>query len=136
MSGTVDVTFLPTEAGYHQRLPYIDDAKPLEYTCNGKEGSLSFDGYYYIEDTEPTNEERAEWPHMYLPQTLQLHIHVVEQGSNRTVEKQAYVVEIYKRVKHESTNKISVIDDDGEPMNVCFFPTNKQTIYFHVLRTI
>ena len=30
----------------------------------------------------------------------------------------------------ESTDKISEIEEDGEPIRVCFFPTNRQTIYF------
>jgi hypothetical protein len=147
MVATMDVIFRRTEEGYLQRTPYVDSYEPLEYTCDGTKGSLTFDGHYYIEDEEPTNEERAESPHMYLPQKLELYVHVHDakpyktevndQGITvshyRTINKYAHVVEIYKRVKHASTNKISTIEGEGD---VCFFPTNKQTIYFRVVRPL
>ena len=52
------------------------------------------------------------------------------------LEYKEYIIEIYRRVIHESTDKISEIEDDGVPMSVCFFPTDKQTIYFRILETI
>ena len=45
-----------------------------------------------------------------------------------------YIVEIYQKVIHENTDVVSEIDDDdGANTRVCFFPTNRQTIYFRVL---
>ena len=148
---TTVVTFRRSEEGYRQRIPYVDRWEPIEYKCDGSQGSLTFDGHYYVEDGEPTEEARHESPHMYLPQKLRLYAYIREtdpykqdvddNGDTtsyyRTIENHGYVVEIYKRVKHECTDKISeMVDEDGQPMNVCFFPTNKQTIYFRVLDTL
>jgi hypothetical protein len=45
-----------------------------------------------------------------------------------------YIIEVYKKVIHKNTDVISEIDDGyGENTRVCFFPTNRQTIYFRVL---
>jgi hypothetical protein len=52
------------------------------------------------------------------------------------IEEYMYLIEIYKRVIHESTDKYTEIEEDGMPMKVCFFPTNKQTIYFRILETL
>jgi hypothetical protein len=58
----------------------------------------------------------------------------VTQSYYTALENVRYVVEIYKKVIHENTDVISEIeDDDREKMNVCFFPTNRQTIYFRVI---
>ena len=55
----------------------------------------------------------------------------------KEVESLQYTVEIYKKVIHENTDIISEIDDaDGEKANICFFPTNRQTIYFRVLEVL
>lgn len=144
---TLDIQFHSLQG----RAPYIVNRASTEYTCDGKEGSITFDGYYYVEDhADSIQEDHApeEGDAQYLPQTLYLFMNrrekepykteVSEMGYTtshyRTIEEYAYIVEVYKRVKHESTDRISNIEDsDGEDMKVCFFPTNKQTIYFRVL---
>jgi hypothetical protein len=60
----------------------------------------------------------------------------VTQSYYTALENVRYVVEIYKKVIHENTDVISEIeDDDRKPMRVCFFPTNRQTIYFRVIES-
>ena len=153
------------------RLPHIIDESTVKYTCDGAEGSITFDGYYYVEDHAPPYPEddalepwhrptrRDEW----LPKTLQLYIvrrdaepykvvatpprefdassGITSLGGHeyfhKTREEYGYVVEIYRRVIHECTDRISEEeDDDGTPMRICFFPTNLQTLYFRVIETL
>jgi hypothetical protein len=136
-----------------RRVPYINSNNPFEYVCDGKEGSLCFDGYYYVEDHAPPYPEDAgkerwecdrqsEW----LPKKLRMHVvrsetEPYKQEGNTSyfhvLEDNTYIVEVYKRVKHENTDTYSKEEDDnGEEMNICFFPTDKQTIYFRVLETL
>uniref|UniRef100_A0A6C0KW32 Uncharacterized protein n=1 Tax=viral metagenome TaxID=1070528 RepID=A0A6C0KW32_9ZZZZ len=130
-----------------KKTPYIYNQQTFEYVCDGITGSLCFDRYYYIEDSEPVKKEEARYSD-WLPQTLDMYVkrrevepykNVVNEHGYTTffytvVEEHLYTIEIYKRVIHESTDQISQVEDeDGEEMNVCFFPTNKQTIYFRIL---
>ena len=129
------------------RVPYIIDEDTFEYKCDGKEGTVTFDGYYNVEDREPPYPEddaleRWERPMrhgVWLPQKLNLYVQwsKVESNEQKIVEEHGYIIEIYKRVKHASTNQYSEIDDgDDQSMRVCFFPTDRQTIYFRVLETL
>jgi hypothetical protein len=141
------------------RTPYIRDEETVEYICDGNEGTICFDGYYYVEDHAPPypeDDEMKPWERPtryaeYLPQTLHLYVtrretepwkkEVNEEGTcttyhYNTLEEHMYLIEIYKRVIHECTDKFSEIEEDGMPMKVCFFPTNKQTIYFRILETL
>jgi len=111
---------------FHEPL-YISDL--IEY--NEKEGSIHFNGYYYVEDHAPPYPEDLklepwERPTRYnkwLPRVVTMSVY-----EDNTYNE--YQIEIYKRIIHESTDKISEIEEDGEPIRVCFFPTNRQTIYF------
>ena len=129
------------------KTPYICKQESILYMCDGIEGSLFFDGYYYVEDSKPVSEEVARY-HDWLPQVLDLYVKVRElepykkevdergfvRHIHNIIEEHLFTIEIYKRVIHDSTDVISQVEDeDGEEMNVCFFPTNKQTIYFRVL---
>jgi len=148
----LQIYFYNIEKGERRR-PVINTNKSFEYVCDGKEGSLCFDGYYYVEDHAPPYPEDAgkerwecdrhsEW----LPKKLRMHVirsesepYKKEEGTSyfHVLEDNTYIVEVYKRVKHENTDKYSKEeDDDGEEMNICFFPTDKQTIYFRVLETL
>ena len=153
---TLEIDFMPLDGFGGGRMPYIHDV-PIDYKCDGVTGHLTFDGYYYVEDHAPPYPEddalqpweRPQRRDICLPQTLKLHVKLRETEPNRIerndvemwsryhyniIEEHAWVVEIYKRVIHECTDKYSNIDDsDGEEMNVCFFPTNSQTIYFRVV---
>lgn len=44
-----------------------------------------------------------------------------------------YIIQIYKREKIQDTSVYSTIDDGDEELNVCFFPTHRQRLYFRVL---
>lgn len=137
---------------------YVRGQEAIEYMCDGREGFVHFDGYYYVEDTAPPYPEDLDPDAPYvrrrenhLPQTLYMQMKKREKEPSKeeydelekytrisynVLEEYMYKIEIYKRVIHESTDKYSKIDDDGEPMTVCFFPTNRQTVYFRVLETI
>ena len=154
---TMEVFFRNIIKGEY-RVPYVCDTETMEYACDGNEGTLYFDGYYNVEDHAPPYLEDMEidpWRRPvrnteWLPKTLEIYMKRSEkepykteiEGNKHTlyyhiVEECAYRIEIYKRVLHESTDRISEeVDTDGTPINVCFFPTNKQTIYFRVLETL
>jgi adenylosuccinate synthase len=45
-----------------------------------------------------------------------------------------YIVEVYKRIIHESTNKYGEMEDeDGTTMKVCLTSSDRQTLFFRVL---
>lgn len=148
---TRQINFYGYENDTHKQAPYICNQEPIEYFCDGKEGYIHFDGYYYVENHAPPYlEDEALGPRRYdvwLPQKLTMFMQVFEKepykaevGGNVTMsyykelECLQYIVEIYKKVIHENTDVVSEIDDGyGENARVCFFPTNRQTIYFRVL---
>jgi len=151
---THKVYFNGYENGTHQQTPYIRDQEPIEYFCDGKEGYIHFDGYYYVENHAPPYlEDEALGPRRYnawLPQKLVMfslvfekepyEVEVVDNVTKsyyKEIESLKYIVEIYKKEINEITDVISEIDDgDGENLNVCFFPTNRQMIYFRVLEIL
>jgi hypothetical protein len=152
---TRQINFYEYETGTRGKIPYICGQEPIEYFCDGKEGYIHFDGYYYVENHAPPYLEddaldildRPTRYDVWLPQKLIMFTQLfekepykVEVNDNVTqsyytaLENVRYVVEIYKKVIHENTDVISEIeDDDRKPMRVCFFPTNRQTIYFRVI---
>ena len=137
-------------------LPYILGQEPIDFKFDGKEGSIFFNGYYYVEDHAPPYPEDEDldlWdrPRRYkewlprkacmftsLRETEPSKIETHANGSTYThynyIEKGLYIIEIYKRVIYECTNQYSELEDEG--MQVCFFPTDKQTIYFRVLENL
>lgn len=152
---TRNITFYGYEKGTHKQIPYLCHQEPIEYLCDGKDGYIQFNGYYYAENHAPPYIEDdaieiLDRPRRYdtcLPQKLIMFVQLCEKepykvetvdnitkSYYREVESLQYIVEIYKKEIHENTDVISDIDDgDGETMKVCFFPTNLQTIYFRVL---
>ena len=128
-------------------VPHINENYSFEYSCDGKEGSIEFDGYFNVEDEAPPYPEDYELTNSnWLPKKLIMLFerlenkpYLVEGGTShhKTIEKYTYLIEVYKRVKHESTNKYdNVTDDDGEKMSICYFPSDRQTIYFRVLEKL
>ena len=140
---------------------YICGQEPIEYQCDGKEGFIHFDGYYYVEDHAPPypeDENMKPWERPnrrshWLPKKLHLIVtkrekepEVKENSETNTttyhykvIDQNFYFIEIYKREIHECTDRISKdvdLDGDGELVDVCFFPTNRQTVYFRVLETL
>jgi hypothetical protein len=135
---TRQINFYDYEERTTRQTPYICNQEPIEYFCDGKEGYIHFDGYYYVENHAPPYlEDEGLGPRRYdvwLPQKLIMFVQLFEKEAYKELECLQYIVEVYKKVIHENTDVISDIDDgDGENMKVCFFPTNRQTIYFRVL---
>lgn len=55
----------------------------------------------------------------------------------KTIDIYLQEIEVYRAEDIEDTSVYSTIeDDDGEEMNVCFFPTMKMKLYFRVLRNL
>lgn len=135
---TRQINFYDYEERTSRQTPYICNQEPIEYFCDGKEGYIHFDGYYYVENHAPPYLEdeglgRRRYD-VWLPQKLIMFVQLFEKEAYKELECLQYIVEVYKKVIHENTDVISDIDDgDGENMKVCFFPTNRQTIYFRVL---
>ena len=144
---TIDAQFHQAKDGT-SRLPYIRQYSEIDFTCNGSEGSITFDGYYYIENHAPPYPEddllepwdRPSRQSIWLPQILLLNIKIKEKEPYKEVDnggwtdkfynildEKNYLIEVYKKVIHEST------DEYSEEGTICFFPTNKQTLYFKVL---
>lgn len=139
--------------------PYIMGQTPIAYECDGKEGYITFNGTYHVENHPPPYPEdealsRWERPRRYteyLPKThflsvkkresapykVQVSVNVTR-NHYRVFEENLYMIEIYKKVIHECTDHYGPVDleGDGELTQVCFTPTNKQTVYFRVLETI
>jgi hypothetical protein len=117
------------------RKPYIQEL--IDYNIDNikQEGHIQFNGYFYVDDSEfPINmcfitQLREDMP----SKTEILATGGIQQTFN-ILETNMYHVEFYKRETIEDTSVTSVIEDeDGEEMNVCFFPTAQQKIYFRVL---
>lgn len=117
-----------------RRDPYIQ--KLIDYQISDTEGSISFDGYYYV-----LNEE---FPIKTMYNTTLREEKPYEEGATedggtyakyKNVEDKWYEIEIYDRQKVKDTSRFSEVDDeDGEPMRVCFFPTYEQKIMFRVIK--
>ena len=154
---TVEADFITDCSGTWA--PYIMGQKPIAYVCDGKEGFITFNGTYHVENHPPPYPEDEALPRWdrprrntdYLPKSHILHVKIRETAPYRvdvsgnatykyykTIGDEMYMVEIYKKVIHECTDEYGLadIDGDGELVNVCFTPTNKQTVYFRVLETI
>lgn len=118
------------------RKPYIQELIDYNIDSIKQEGHIQFNGYYYVDDSEfPINmcfitQLREDMP----SKTEILATGGIQQTFN-ILETNMYHVEFYKRETIEDTSVTSVIEDeDGEEMNVCFFPTAQQKIYFRVLK--
>lgn len=145
--------------------PYII-GEPRAYECDGKDGYVSFNGHFYVEDGPPLPEDiatdtsgrplrlrhsRRYSEHLPLKMHMLVHRrekepHTVEVEGNVTkhhynkVEEHMYLIEIYLRVKHLNTDQYGPVDigteDAPDIQQVCFFPTDVQTIFFRVLEKL
>ncbi len=116
-----------------RRDPYIQHL--IEFKVDETEGYIHFDGYYYVMNEEfpkrvffnttvreekPYEEKQTEYGY---------------ECKYRTVEDSFYEVEIYDRVKIENTSSYDEVDEDGQKMRICYFPTHEQKIFFKVINT-
>lgn len=120
------------------RTLYVQEV--FDYQNDGSEGFIEFDGYFYADIGDETEYGvRAD------DQTLVVWMRgegYQKEGEPYTTYFKSLGQEIYevtftKREIVKNTNQYSVIDDeDGDEMNVCFFPTNRQRIFFTVKKII
>jgi hypothetical protein len=129
----VDVFFHNIGDG-ETRNPYVTEERSIRFECDEKEGTIYFNGYYYV-----LNEE---FPiRMFFSTVLYEDepYEVTQNGSDtykryKVLEKKFYEVEVYDREKLKDTSEFGEMEDeDGSRMRVCFFPTHEQKIYFKVI---
>jgi hypothetical protein len=150
---SLQVAFVHTDRAH----PYIQEA--FEFECDGLNGFLEFNGYYYVDDgveeprfgrclpkeetiivTRRLNVPPRIW-RAYEPSFLK-----DANGANPLVEMEVteyrvdqacYKILVERREKIYNTDVLSTVEDaDGEEMSVCFFPTDKQRIHFRVLEVL
>ena len=146
------------------REPYIHTL--IDYTNDGSEGCIHFNGHYYVNNIpqeEITREMEYDGLTKYgnsIPQKLGMYFYeqeeepyLIEDVSSykigdhifnggqishyNTIEEYAQEIEIYMIEYVKDTSVYSEEDDDdGGTMNVCFFPSKEQKIYFRVLKVV
>jgi hypothetical protein len=115
--------------------------KLYDYSNTGENGLIEFNGYIYYDIGNETNYNRS------LSKSLLCMTEYSTEGvvnsdapeitTYSCIQHHMYEVEFYRREIIKNTNAYSTIEeDDGTEMNVCFFPTNYQRVYFKVLREI
>lgn len=109
--------------------PWVGKLIDYELTATG--GHITFDGYYYVDDKELPRthtidfSKREAKPYKVVDGTHHYNIEFVFSAE----------IEIHEREIFKITDVISTIEDeDGEEMNVCFFPTKIQRLHFSVLK--
>ena len=116
-------------------LPYITGQTPIEFNFDGKEGSILFDGHYFVEDHAPPYPDDGKIRYdQWLPIKAMM-ITLLAESETVSIADGMYTVEIYKRIMHEATSEY--VDLEGHPeKKICYNPTAKQTIFFKVLETL
>lgn len=153
---SLQVQFVHTDRAH----PYVQEAFAFE--CDGRHGYLEFNGYYYVNDVGATEDDRRfsvslpkeemvivtrrlDVPPLiwraYEPSFLKdangAHPLVEMELTEYRVDQASYKILVERREKIYNTDVLSTIDDaDGEEMSVCFFPTDKQRVYFRVLEVL
>ncbi len=114
---------------------YIQDLIEFNYDTEKKEGSFKFDGYWYVNEQE-LEKHPFTYTMCYSKVSYPPRVEKLEGGGERHHYKYyeyiEFEAELYKQEKIKNTNEYSSIDDDGEAMEVCFFPTDIQQIWFRV----
>ncbi len=140
-------TYINFTAKSNCRHPFIKDLFNYSIDLTLNEGTIEFDGYYYVEDKVP----EKEWERRYsevLPTRLLMDVIVMDAEAKpvpgkpgsytqETISGNQYYIEVYKRDYIKNTDVTSTIeDDDGEEMRVCFFPTDHQRLHFRILKEV
>lgn len=121
-----------------------------DFACDGERGEVEFDGYYTAHDVS-----ECEPPEYSMPKESYLLVKKYREGGPRIWmepsdvsgyvtrhtefcrDSYIYRVLIERRVKLQNTNSWSEdVDDDGRVYTVCYFPTDRQRLWFRVLETI
>jgi hypothetical protein len=115
-----------------RRDPYIQHL--IEFQVNDVEGYIHFDGYYYV-----MNEEfpKRIFFNTTLREAKPYEEEIRENGYHskyRLIDDTFYEVEIYDRHKMKNTSRYDEVEEeDGSKMQICYFPTNEQKIYFKII---
>ena len=147
-----DIHFCASVIGH----PYIQTV--FDYTCDGERGSLEFNGYYYVDDENESRFDRKlpKEEILYVKHTLDVPTRtwicqeesflkdsngdkplVDMECTEYTIDKFVYKVLVERREKIQNTDVYSTVEDGDEgEMEVCFFPTDHQRIFFRVLETL
>ncbi len=127
------------------------------FECDDQNGMIEFDGYYYVNDGSedfesysvllPIEEEiivthrldtpprvwRGQEPSFFKDKNGERPLVDMEYAEHR-LDRHFYKIRIERREKLYNTDVTSTIEGEhGEEMRVCFFPTDRQRIYFRVL---
>jgi hypothetical protein len=115
--------------------------KLYDYVNDGENGHIEFNGYIYYDVGNETKYNRSLTKSIlcmteYSAEGI-VNSDKPEVTTYSFIQHHIYEVEFYRREIIKNTNAYSTIEeDDGTEMNVCFFPTDRQRVYFKVLREI
>jgi hypothetical protein len=91
------------------------------YTEEDGEFCIEFDGYLYAtEDQFP----------------VRCIASIIQEDSKESPKSMHAIVRIDRRETVQNTSVYSEMDDFGESMKVCFFPTHRQKIWFRILEDL
>jgi hypothetical protein len=121
-----------------------------DYACDGERGEVEFNGYYTIHDASEGYDPEISMPKEAHLLVTKYHDEeprrwtdpadvsgFVTSHTELHRDRYIYRVLIERRVKLQNTNSWSEdVDDDGNVYTVCYFPTDRQRIWFRVLETI
>jgi hypothetical protein len=135
--------WLPSGSSFsiHSR-PHVREV--FELSIQGDKGFLLYDGYHRIENHPPPYPEYEQWnvsfgdqrtPHEeWLPQDLTMIVYETNREKKEQIDITYHICGT-KREIIECTDVYSKdVDPCGEEMEICYFPTNKQKLYFDILR--
>ena len=109
----------------------------FELSIQGDKGFLLYDGYHRIENHPPPYPEYEKWDTPYevwFPQPLTMLVIEHDREKKERIDITYHICGT-KREIIENTNVYSKdVDPWGEEMEICFFPTDKQKLYFDIVR--
>lgn len=116
--------------GQGKRRPFIGTVLTHELNSDLSEGSLGYNGYFYVQDTD--------LPLSYTMSLYKTEKEPIETDISGTTTKYTYKyvfeytfrVEVYRREQYEDTSQFG---EDPEEGSVCFFPTHREKIWFRIL---
>jgi len=128
--------WLPSDSSFsiHSR-PYVRDV--FELNIQGDKGFLLYDGYHRVENHPPPYPEYEQWdtPHgEWLPQHLTMIVYETNREKKEIIDTRFTICATHREMIESTDVYSKEIDNNGEEMNICFFSTDKQKLYFDILR--
>jgi hypothetical protein len=114
-------------------VPYIREC--IDFSKNDINGYITFDGYYYEKDSNLPQKMLMFYSKYEKEPYKQTDISGVLHSYYNKLEEIICDIEFTGRTIIENTDKYSDEIDEGSEMKICFFPTNKQTLDFKILKT-